>query len=72
LDEGDGHWLDAAQIDANTPIRHIGVRLDRLDALVGAKDWIRAAGEANLLKGSIPAELQSRFSALQHAAHNAQ
>ena len=63
-DEADGHWLDAGQIDAMTDIRHIGDRLDRLEALTGAKDWVRAAAEAHALKGHLPMDLQPRFKSL--------
>ncbi len=63
-DEADGHGLDAGQVDAVGTIRHIGDRLDRLEALVGAKDWTRAAAESNVLTGSLPIDLQPRFKKL--------
>ncbi len=72
LDEADGHWLDAGQIDPPSGVRHVGIRLDRLDALVGAKDWVRASGEGHLLNGNLPAELLPRFNALQAQIRTAQ
>lgn len=72
LDEVDGHWLDAGQIDTPTGVRHVGVRLDRLDALVGAKDWVRASGEGHLLNGNLPAELLPRYNVLQAQIRSAQ
>ena len=64
-DEADGHWLDAGQSSVGGNIRHVGERLDRLEALVGMKDWVRAAAEAHALNGNLPEELLPRYSALQ-------
>src|SRR6185295_6684247 len=65
LDEADGHWMDAGQIEADGGVRHIGERVDLLEALVGAKDWTRAAGEAHVIRNAVPAELKARFDGLQ-------
>ena len=65
LDEADGHWMDAGLIEPDGGVRHIGVRLDLLEALVGAKDWTRAAGEAHAIHNALPAELKPRFETLQ-------
>ena len=64
LDEADEHWTGAGQLDTAN-VRHIGVQLDLLDALVGAKEWQRADGLASQLGVSLPAELRTRFEALQ-------
>ncbi|HLX59741.1 MAG TPA: hypothetical protein VKX17_00535 [Planctomycetota bacterium] len=63
LDEADGHWMDAGQSNPADE-RHIGARLDLLEALIGAKDWARAAGEAHAMSGAVPAELKPRFETL--------
>lgn len=64
LDEADGHWIDAGQIEPAGGVRHIGVRLDLLEGLVGAKDWTRAAGEGHAIQNALPVELKLRFEAL--------
>lgn len=64
LDEAEGHWLDAGQVDAAGNVRRVGERLDRLEALVGAKDWLRASAEAQQLNGRLPVDLQPRFNTL--------
>ena len=65
LDENDGIHEDSA----TSEVRHLGVHLDLLEALIGAQDWPRARRELDALDGRMPEELKARFETLRKGVY---